>query len=504
LYACVVFIFSTVQNINAIEIVSLGGGCVIARAMRHNNQRTKAYPFDWLITPIKALETAFFDDFSHILVPAQTYERDNRIGVVDGYGFAFMHDFPTICNPIASTDSEIMPSHPLTYEWRTSIGIVREKFARRLDRLLTLLREGTPVALVRYHDVKYYADHEVMDSTRSKHFIALLKQKFPQARVNLVTIGSSPEFHQPWHIPHVCNLYIDEKDSRVWDGPAWSNILQKITTLQPQGWMDDASTKDAYLLTLPLYNSGLFNTFNTVIGALDQYDRGNITGLRIDFEDKGWYFDAARGHNWWSYYFEPIVLGVVSDSKKEILFPTYQKIIFAYHAQFEMSRERAHELIEKYIHILPHIRQKVDFFCKHHFTDCFVLGIHYRGTDKVFESSPVDYKTVTQHIHAVLNAHRSENVKIFVATDDSNFAAYIQDQFPHLVVMCDALRSNNESGVHTRLDLAPYQKGEDAIIDCLLLSKCSLLIKMASNLSDCSLQFNPHIPVIKLNISYSE
>lgn len=486
------FIFLvTTCPITAIEIISIGSACNVARAARHNNLRTTAYPFDWMITSLQALKAGFQDDFAHVLMPEQVRENEDKKSVIDGYGLIYIHDFPTVRNPITPEDGEIMPVHELARNWRDSISLVHAKFNRRLQRLLDLLRNGIPVALVRYNE---------MNKSDAEQFIELVKQKFPHAKAVLVVIGNTPEFKESWNIPHVCNLYIDPKDFSAWDGPAWAEAMLKIAALNPQGWQ--LSERNSYLLTLPIYNPGMFSVFNTVIGALDYYDRGNISGLRIDFETNGWYYDPIRGNNWWNYYFEPIALGDYT-SKEEQLFPTYQKIDFAYKAQFEMPRERAHELIEKYIHVLPHIATSVDEFCKHYFGDDFIIGVHYRGTDKL-EVDPVPYNTVTQHIRTVMAQHPDMHIKIFVATDDARFATYIQEQFPGRVIMRDALRSDNAIGVHMRPDLVPYQKGEDALIDCLLLSRCSLLIKMASNLSDCSLQFNHRIPVIRLNKSFSE
>lgn len=483
------------QSIFAIQIVSLGGGCMTARAARYNNLRSTAYPFDWMITSTQALTDAIQDDFKQVLLLEQTCERDDNKAVIDGYGFVFIHDFPTVRNPVAPIDDEIMPVHELMPDWRDSINIVKEKFNRRLERLLKLLYDGEPVALVRYGE---------MNCDEAEQFVSLLKQKFPCAKVVLVVIGSTSEFQEPWNISHVRNLYIDEKDFRAWDGPAWTDIMSKIAAMNPKDWSDDTHLPCNYVLTSPAYNPGLFCIFHTVLGALDLYDRGCITGLSIDFQDNGWYYDKEHGLNWWNYYFEPMQLGNFTNDTSKKLFPTYQKIIFAYQAQFEMSRERAHELIHKYIHVQANITQQVDNFCKEHFDDFFVIGVHYRGNDKLAEASPVSHRQIVENIKTLLLDHSPMPIKIFVATDDAFFSTYIKEQFPNLIVMREALRSDNSMGVHTRTDFAPYQKGEDAIIDCLLLSRCSVLMKTISYLSDSSLFFNPQVPVIKLNTSYSE
>jgi hypothetical protein len=93
---------------------------------------------------------------------------------------------------------------------------------------------------------------------------------------------------------------------------------------------------------------------------------------------------------------------------------------------------------------------------------------------------------------------QKENIKIFVATDEEPFLEFMQKKFPGKVAAIDAIRSKNGAPIHTSARNG-YKKGEDALIDCILLSKCSKLYKMASNLSDVSMRFNPFVPVIHLN-----
>ena len=44
-----------------------------------------------------------------------------------------------------------------------------------------------------------------------------------------------------------------------------------------------------------------------------------------------------------------------------------------------------------------------------------------------------------------------------------------------------------------------HQKGLDAVVDCLLLSRTHAMIRTASNLSLCSTLFNPQLPDTLLN-----
>ncbi len=261
-------------------------------------------------------------------------------------------------------------------------------------------------------------------------------------------------------------------------------------------WAPVAFGQHCYLLTHRADPGGFFSIFHTVLGALDFMETNdNCCGLKVNFEDKGSYYDKEYGENWWEYYFEPIDVGEKTDVVKK--FFEYKKIVFSFHAEFGISRERANEIIRKYIFLKPHIQNKIDDFYETNFQGSYVIGVHYRGTDKCLEADIVPYKDVYERLQPIIKEQR--NYKIFVATDDSYFLTYMHAHFPGCIIEIDAIRSDEGMAIHFTEQNLNYKKGEDAIIDCVLLSKCDLLLKMASNLSDCSTSFNPSIPVIKLN-----
>lgn len=253
-----------------------------------------------------------------------------------------------------------------------------------------------------------------------------------------------------------------------------------------------------YKITPPNFSIGFFSVFNTVLGALDFFEKSpECTGLILDFE----YPIYCYGQNWWSQYFEPIKLGQIEGEAKK--FRTYEKVIFNLFAQFKMSRERGNELINKYVIIKPHIQNKIDAFVNEHFEGNYVIGIHYRGTDKYSEAATVTYEEVLDCIKNEVAQSDGKNIKIFVATDEEPFLHYMHKNLPGKVVAIDAIRSHNGTPVHNSSQNG-YKKGEDALIDCILLSKCSKLYKMASNLSDVSIRFNPLLPVVHITTAFYE
>ncbi len=263
------------------------------------------------------------------------------------------------------------------------------------------------------------------------------------------------------------------------------------------------TSNKSYKLTHPLYEPGLFSVFHTVLGALDFYEKSeNCEGLILDFEDQGPYYDEKYGSNWWEYYFEPIKVGTLNAPQLQ-KFPTYKKALFSLEAQFKMSLKRGSELIQKYVRLKPAVQKKIDLFISTHFKSKTIIGIHYRGTDKKIEAPEVSYSYVTELV-ARDKLLSQKNTKIFVATDDTNFLIFMNQQFPGKIIATNAIRSDDGTPVLYSHWNEGYQKGEDAILDCILLSKCTKLYKMASNLSDASVKFNPSIPVVQINKNYSE
>lgn len=257
-----------------------------------------------------------------------------------------------------------------------------------------------------------------------------------------------------------------------------------------------------YKLTARIERPGFFSEFHTVLGVLDAYENSDeISGIEVDLT-YGTFFDPEYNPNYWENYFEPIRVekkprGQFEDQKK---FTTYYKTSICSYMQYGISRERSYELIQRYIKPKPHIQEKVNSFCATHFKDNYIIGVHFRGTDKYTEAKPCSYKEVCDAIKPQLIKH--PDAKIFIATDELGFLMYAQMRYPGKVVSIRMQRSTNKNALHHSRSDNKYLIGENSVLDCLLLSRCSVLFKMASNLSDASAKFNPNIPVINLNENY--
>lgn len=247
--------------------------------------------------------------------------------------------------------------------------------------------------------------------------------------------------------------------------------------------------------------SGLFSEFAAVLGALEHYEKWNriYAGLHVDFSDRGLYYEPAHGANWWEYYFERIYLGGSENAVIKVI-SDRQHDLFAYRIDC-LSREHGFALIERHIRAKLHIREKVDAYVRANFREAYVIGVHYRGTDKFTEAPRVAYERVHAAVLDAINAARPARHKLFIATDEAAFLDYMLNLHPSGLLYRDIFRSIDGTPTHWRGE-SNHDKGEDAVLDFLLLSRCQILIRTASNLSQCSTLINPEVPEVMLSRGY--
>ncbi|MDR3338554.1 MAG: hypothetical protein LBT25_00415 [Candidatus Symbiothrix sp.] len=165
--------------------------------------------------------------------------------------------------------------------------------------------------------------------------------------------------------------------------------------------------------------------------------------------------------------------------------------------------DMAKSLFDKYLGFNQNILDEVDSFTSRFFTGKQVLGIHYRGTDKVNEAPAVQFDNLIQNIAKIVDSHTGIDL-IFVSTDDVKVLQYMAGSAFGIPVIFreDAIRSEDGMQIHLKEDHSKVVINHDAIVNCLILSRCRYLLKTASFLSDCSVIFNPAIKVSVINAPY--
>ncbi len=245
---------------------------------------------------------------------------------------------------------------------------------------------------------------------------------------------------------------------------------------------------------------GFYAQFIVVLGLLAHFEkwRGEIAGIRVDFGDAGLYFDPSLGRNSWNYFFEAIEISRDTRAVEQALDARDQYRYFE--TGESLPRQRAAKLIARYIHVRPAILGKVGEFAHTRFRGFDVIGVHYRGTDKWTEAQRVAYEDVRAAVRSAVDAVGDGNFRLFVASDEQAFVDFMASSFPEKVISWETRRSTDGQPIDLRME-DNYRKGEDAVIDCLLLSRCTRLIRTRSSLGLSATFFNPDLPVVVLNES---
>lgn len=240
-------------------------------------------------------------------------------------------------------------------------------------------------------------------------------------------------------------------------------------------------------------DAGMFSVMHDALALFRGYERGDYLGIEVDFGYAGLYFDPMRGKNWWDYYFEPVHRGKKKNVVKQAHLVDNWCHLDSSTPEF---RQEACTLFNIYAILLPHITEKIETFYTNQMRGWYIIGVHYRGTDKIKEAPRLSYEAFASKIEAALLLHPNENVRIFVATDETDFIDYLRERQFNLCYVEEMLRSKDKATpVHIN-STDPYKAGEDALVDCFLLSKCDLFIRSDSNMSTWVTFLNPTIPAI--------
>ena len=235
--------------------------------------------------------------------------------------------------------------------------------------------------------------------------------------------------------------------------------------------------------------------------------RGLIPDIRLTGES---YLDRKRGPNWLEYYFDVFNPIASEEIAKRVRYT--KKIFFnqdvGLAAGPQMSVDDGARLLRKYLRPKPYINALVDDFWKSLSVDGPVVGVHFRGTDKSSEAPRVPWGHCLRILKDYLRNHRNIQA-VFVASDEQSFIDFIKNSVKTIPVYYnnDHYRSSDGRPIHgprvpTAIEGGGYEKGEDALVNALLLSKCSILIRTTSLLPAWASLFNPDLKVILLNKPY--
>lgn len=212
--------------------------------------------------------------------------------------------------------------------------------------------------------------------------------------------------------------------------------------------------------------------------------------------------DFGEKSNVYEYFFEPISVENVFESKNVVISSTLQNAyiekiygVTGYESTEEFDNALV-RTVQKYIQIKPELVEEFETQIEDLFQKRRVLGIHHRGTDykKAYNGHPVQVET-NQVISQVLNIKEKFNIDvIFLATDDLEILNCYQKQFgKELIYFGDIYRGEKDTSIAFSKEKRAthhYLLGKEVLRDAYALSKCTCLVAGKSQVSFFAQIFN--------------
>ncbi len=248
--------------------------------------------------------------------------------------------------------------------------------------------------------------------------------------------------------------------------------------------------------------AGFFSNLTYVLGHLEIAKKYNFTPV-VDMENYPTIYNEKKlinkTYNSWEYYFKKVSkykLNEVYKSKNVIITSNF----FLPHMSTDMSlKKELRKLIKEYIHIRPEITKEVQYLKQKYFrNNNKILGIHFRGTTYKTargHAFPIPLKLMKENIDALIKKFNYN--KIFVVTEEDRYLKYLKQYYPKKIIFCDVYRTKKTDAFkhYPRINHR-YKLGREILVETLLLSCCSGLTFVKSNVSSAAITFSTN----KLNL----
>ncbi len=240
--------------------------------------------------------------------------------------------------------------------------------------------------------------------------------------------------------------------------------------------------------------AGLFSLIFQVLATAMICERKKLN-LVIDFVNSSYSQNAHQGNtNWWSCIFKSCeIINNPNRGEKRLLASNIQQMHKLADIGGGLPRYFGWRTLRRF-ELQDHISSFISTTVIKDFKGKNVLGVHYRGTDKVSgdyrETSRVPYENMMN----VIDKYIYGRDKLFIATDEEGFLESAISKYGDMVLFQEATRSKTNESVHmSNMNDNGQKIAREAVIDSVLLSKTNMLLRTKSNLSIGSLYFNPYL-----------
>jgi hypothetical protein len=262
------------------------------------------------------------------------------------------------------------------------------------------------------------------------------------------------------------------------------------------------------------HDAGFFSNFNKVMNhlvcSLNCY---GVLSIEVDWNMKkrskynNFFYGTHKDGNIWEHFFEqPLFTSrlVILHKRTTI----YRDLSITGNNAYDLYksgdrwRQQYHSTFKKYIQIKPHILQDVERTYAQYLAGKYCIGVHIRN-NAIKGEQPDGQMPPLEHYMAEIRRiifSKKEEVKIFLATDIEEYVNRFKSVFgDKIVTQKDVTRLQFPTDTEEEIIYLynpNLKRGEDVLKDCLLLSKCDVLVHRVSNIATAVGYINPSIPMI--------
>ena len=271
----------------------------------------------------------------------------------------------------------------------------------------------------------------------------------------------------------------------------------------------------------------------------------------VRFPGRTPFFDASHGTNAFLYFFRPICEGyakaqqvapTLTCEQREQVHRVLPWALRTYYygaarssaaggaranetydaAWYGQQRSEGARLVNRYLRLQPAVASRLsnlstallgrDESTRLPLSRSPILGVHLRGTDKgkylstAGSGRPIGPTEYEPYVTAFLKAH-GPSAKVFVATDSPSYLDEVKRKWPadKLIYRSEVLRHESNvafvggkgggkrNGGAAAIGSGNYRKGEEVLLDALLLSKCDFLLHSASGVAEFAIYWSDNM-----------
>lgn len=187
----------------------------------------------------------------------------------------------------------------------------------------------------------------------------------------------------------------------------------------------------------------------------------------------------------------------ITKSSDDTIYLNFEKIKFGHSYKYMNDFKKANQCFNKFFRLKANLMESV----KQMIPDNFVLGIHYRGTDRINDPVENPNQITDENLFKIIDSLiKKYDVKyMYLASDSEKGFNMIKDKYSGLQILHQEMtRSPDNKSIHGNKNYNNKIKADSAIFDSYALSKCNYVLSTNSALSSWAKIWNPELKIRRL------